>query len=182
MNPIGEEILVKPAQSRVIVFTKAPGESFTSLSWNLAGWLRMFPPENCFEVNKRDLVAARNTAFRDLCLKAPSGIEHFIMVDRDMRPGPAALPFLQVEGDLVGCMYDTGQPGTWAKPDAVHGGLFRFNRKVVTALASQAPWWQFGYSPDGCDFQCECGSFQKKVQDAGLRCARGGWCGHRDKP
>jgi hypothetical protein len=34
------------------------------------------------------------------------------------------------------------QPERTASPWAVHGGLFRFNRRVVEALADKAPWWE----------------------------------------
>jgi len=175
------DLAIRPAATRVLVFTWG-AEPFNSLSWDLAAWLRMFPPENCLAVRRRDLVAARNWAMRELVLKAPARIQDFIFVDRDMRPGPRALPFLAAKGDLVGCLYDTGiNACSWSDGRAVHGGLFRFNRAVADALKGQPPWWQFGYSADGCDFQCECRSFQAKVEATGLAIARAGWCGHKDK-
>ena len=171
------ELALRPATTRVMVFAWPD----RSIAWEMAEWLRMFPPDNCYSVCRKDVVAARNWAMRELVLKAPARIQDFVFVDRDMRPGPRTLPFLAAEGDLVGCAYPTGRPDTWASPTVVHAGLLRFDRKVVEALKDKAPWWQVTYSPDGCECGCECGSFQKKVQAAGLAVARAGWCGHREK-
>ena len=64
------------------------------------------------------------------------------------------------------------QPERTASPWAVH---------VVEALADKAPWWDYARSADGCTWGCECGRFVEKVRAAGLRVARAGWCGHKDK-
>jgi hypothetical protein len=93
----------------VLVFTWG-GEPFNSLSWDLAAWLRMFPPENCLAVRRRDLVAARNWAFRELVLKAPARVQDFIFVDRDMRPGPRTMPFPYDLEDAVNSPAATSAP------------------------------------------------------------------------
>jgi hypothetical protein len=147
----------------------------------IAQWSRNFLPENVLPVVRKDLCAARHWAVQELCKKAPPEIEHFIFIDRDMRPTAEGLvPFLAADADLVGCAYDTFGAGmAWAQPDAVHGGLFRVSRRLVDGLP--LPWWQYEYSPDWTTFRCECGAFQRKVEATGFSVARAGWCGHRDR-
>ena len=176
------EMAIRFETTRVLVFARHPMEPFPSVSWELAAWLRLFPAENVICINRRDLVAARNWSFREYALKAPKAVESWICVDRDMRPRDRTAPFLCQEGDLVGCLYHTGRNAcAWDDPGAVHGGLFRFNRRVVETLADKAPWWDYARSADGCTWGCECGRFVEKVRAAGLRVARAGWCGHKDK-
>ena len=167
------DLAIHPATTRVVVFTW-PDRSVT---WELAAWLRMFPPENVFEWHAKHLIAARNQAMRRLCIEAPPEITDFVWVDRDMRPDPRSLPVLQAEGDLVGTMYPLANMETWATQDAVHMGLVRFSRKTVEAVAP--PWFEFRYSPDGCAVtQCECGYFAEKVRKAGFAVVRAGWSEH----
>ena len=172
----GMELAIRPERTRLIVYAW-PDNTLTA---EIAAWSRLFPAENVFTVVRRDPCAARNWSVRELCRKAPPEFETFIHVDRDMRPGPAALPFLSVEADLVGCAYDNGNLACWAQPDAVHAGLFRVSRRLADELP--LPWFQHGYSPDGCDWLCECVGFAAKVKAAGFSVARAGWCGHRDRP
>jgi hypothetical protein len=115
---------------------------------------------------------------RELCKNSPPQIEHFIFIDRDMRPGEAVLPFLTPEADLVGCGYSTGNDTCWAEVDAIHCGLFRVTRKLVDALP--LPWFAFSWREDGALAKCECANFKDKVKAAGFGVARAGWCGHKD--
>ena len=182
MGAPGVAMAIRPDATRVLVLTYNPVERFASLSWDLAAWLRMFPAENVIPVWRRDAEAARNWAFDELCVKAPAAIRDFIMVDRDMRPGPKTLPFLEVEADLVGCTFDAGDGVcSFVRPDDVHAGLFRFNRRAVESLAASPPWWKAEHGPRGTQFTCECVSFRNKVKQAGLTVARAGWCGHGDR-
>ena len=173
----GVEISVRPESTRLIIFAW-PDNSLTA---ELAAWSRLFPAENIFTVVRMEICAARNWAVREYCRAAPKEFDTFIFVDRDMRPGPAALPFLAVEGfDLVGCAYDDGNLPSWAEPDAIHCGLFRVSRRLVDTLP--LPWFTWGYSADGADLTaCECSEFQRRVKAAGFRITRAGWCGHWDR-
>jgi hypothetical protein len=170
------EISVRFEQTRLLVLAW-PDAAYTH---EIAMWSRNFPPANVLPVVRKDVCAARHWAVAELCKKAPADIQHFIFIDRDMRPMPEPLvPFLAADADLVGCAYDDGNLSSWAEPDAVHGGLFRVTRRLVDALP--LPWWQYEYSPDGTTFRCECGSLERKVKAAGFSVARAGWCGHRDR-
>ena len=63
-----------------------------SLTWETAAWLyHLLPPENILAFCGTDLIVARNLSIRELVLKASTEITDFIFMDRDMRPGAAAM-------------------------------------------------------------------------------------------
>ncbi|MBE3123758.1 MAG: hypothetical protein IMZ65_03055 [Planctomycetes bacterium] len=172
----GIELAIRPKATRVVVFTWPDG----AMTWEASAWLRLFPAENVFQMNVTHVIRARNRAMRDLCLKAPPAVTDFIWLDRDMRPGPAALPLLAAKGDLVGATYPIPNMAAWSDPTSIHLGLIRFNRLVAETV--KPPWFQFEYAADGCELtQCECSYFTDKVKDAGLIVARAGWCHHDTK-
>jgi len=101
-------------------------------------------------------------------------------MDRDMRPGQAALPMLQAEGDVVGCTYPIPHMAGWADPAMIHLGLVRVRRKVFETL--EPPWFLFGYTEDGAGLGlCECGYFRDRALEAGFTVTRAGWCDHGPK-
>ena len=173
----GLDLSMDPRKTRVIVLTW-PDHAIT---WEAAAWLyNIFPPENVLALCATDLTAARNLSVRELVLKAPPEITDFILMDRDMRPGAATMPFLAAEGDVVGCEYPVPHMETWADPSAIHMGLVRVKRHVFERV--NPPWFAFGHSPDGTAVShCECAYFQQKVKQAGFKVVRAGWCGHDPK-
>jgi len=165
---------IDPTKTRAIVLTWPD----RSLTWEAAAWLyNTFPPPNVIALCVRGITEARNTAVRELVLKAPEKITDFIFMDRDMRPGLATLPFLQADGDIVACEYPLADMRAWADPTALHMGLVRVKRKVFEAV--EAPWFLFEYSPDGARrAKCECAYFRDKALAAGFGLVRAGWCDH----
>jgi len=171
------DLAIDPRRTRVIVLTW-PDHAVT---WEAAAWLHnIFPPENVLALCATDLTAARNLSVRELVLKAPPEFTDFILMDRDMRPGAAAMPFLAAQGDVVGCEYPVPHMETWADPAAIHMGLVRAKRHVFERIAP--PWFAFGHAPDGAAVtHCECAYFANKVKQAGFSIVRAGWCGHDAK-
>ena len=176
-GPETDGLAIRPEATRAIVLTWPDH----ALTWEGAAWLyHLLPPENIIGFCGRNLVVARNAVVKELCLKAPPEITDFILMDRDMRPGQAALPMLQAEGDVVGCTYPIPHMAGWADPAMIHLGLVRIRRKVFEAL--QPPWFLFGYTEDGAGLGlCECGYFRDKVLEAGFTVTRAGWCDHDRK-
>ena len=171
------DLAIDPRKTRVIVLTW-PDHSIT---WEAAAWLyNIFPPENVLALCGTDLTAARNLSVREIALKAPPEITDFVLMDRDMRPGPAAMPLLAADADVVGCEYPVPHMETWADPAAIHMGLVRVKRHIFERIAP--PWFAFGHAADGCGLaHCECAYFQQKVKQAGFTIVRAGWCGHDPK-
>ena len=115
---------------------------------------------------------------RELILKAPAEIRHFVLIDRDMRPGQLSLPVLQAAGDVVGCTYPVADMRRWADPAAIHLGLVRVRREVFEKIPS--PWFRFEHTADGSRLQkCECLYFRDKAIEAGFSVVRAGWCDHK---
>jgi len=170
-------LAIDPQTTRAIVLTWPDH----SLSWEAAAWLyNVFPPENVLGLCMHDLTQARNTAVRELVLKAPAEITDFVLMDRDMRPNELTWPVLQAEGDLVGCTYPVADMRRWSDPTAIHLGLVRVKRRVFEKL--DPPWFQLTYNDDGTRrTNCECRYFCRKVIDAGFSVVRTGWCDHRAK-
>ncbi len=168
------QLAIDPARTRAIVLTWPDH----SLTWEAAAWLyNLLPPQNVFALQQRDVALARNNAVKELCLKAPESITDFLFMDRDMRPGAAALPVLQVPGDVVGATYPIGNMASWAEPEAIHMGLVRVSRSCLAAI--EPPWFAFGYSADGTAVTaCECAHFARKAREAGFTVRRAGWCDH----
>ena len=171
------DLAIDPGRTRVIVLTWPDH----ALTWEAAAWLyNIFPPANVLALCATDLTAARNLSIRELVLKAPPEITDFVLMDRDMRPGAAAMPFLAADADVVGCEYPVPHMETWADPSAIHMGLVRVKRHVFERI--DPPWFAFGHAPDGCAVShCECAYFQQKVKQAGFKVVRAGWCGHDPK-
>jgi len=169
---------IDPTRTRAIVLTW-PDHAIT---WEAAAWLyNILPPENVLALCATDLTAARNLSVRELVLKSPAEVTDFVFMDRDMRPGPAAMPFLAADADVVGCEYPVPHMETWADPAAIHMGLVRVRRPVFEKI--EPPWFAFGHAPDGTSLtHCECAYFANKVKQAGFTIARAGWCGHGGKP
>jgi hypothetical protein len=167
-----------PGAGRTLVLAFAWPDN--TITWELARWLfQVFDVGNLYTVViPGGVVAARNMAVRDLVLKAPPHITEVLMVDRDMRPCDATMPFLAAQADIVGVEYPTGNPKAWADPAAAHMGLVRVRRQVFEAVAP--PWFMFEYSADGSQrVGCECGFFMRKARQAGFTVARAGWCDHQ---
>jgi hypothetical protein len=171
------EMAFRPEEARLLILAYPDGR----YRHEIASWSRLFPDENVVCVVERDTCVARNKAVRDFCMASPPEVRHFVSIDADMRPLiGGTLPFLQADGDLVGCMYPTSDQSleAWADPAAVHCGLYRVSRKVVETV--KLPWFTWDHQVAGCEFRCECIGFAAKVRAAGLSIARAGWCGHRD--
>jgi len=125
-------------------------------------------------------IPARNLAVRDIALK--SAARDFIFIDKDIVPGPATGPFLQLIGDIIGAEFPTACPGAWHSGRDVHAGLLRCSRAVLEALAP-GPWFMREYSPDGCRIvKCPCQFFRDRALAAGFAVARAGRCGHGVMP
>lgn len=168
------DLAIDPRKTRAIVLTWPDH----CLTWEAASWLyNILPPANILALHATDLTAARNLSVRELVLKAPSELTDFIFMDRDMRPGAAAMRFLAAQGDVVGCEYPVPHMETWADPAAIHMGLVRVKRHVWERIAP--PWFAFGHAVDGTAVtHCECAYFANKVKQAGFTITRAGWCGH----
>jgi len=171
------DLAIDPRRTRVIVLTW-PDHAVT---WEAAAWLyNIFPPANVMALCGTDLTAARNLSVRELVLKAPPEFTDFVLMDRDMRPGAPAMPFLAAAGDVVGCEYPVPHMETWADPAAIHMGLVRAKRHVFERISP--PWFAFGHAPDGTALtHCECAYFANEVRQAGFAIVRAGWCGHDAK-
>ena len=171
------KLAIDPKKTRAIVLTWPDH----SLTWEMAAWLyNIFPPANILGLCVQGIIEARNRSVAELVLKAPSEITDFVFMDRDMRPGRAAIEVLRAEGDVVACTYPTPRMETWADPTTLHMGLVRVKRRVFEAI--EPPWFMFGYSPDGTRrAKCECGYFRDKAIEAGFKVVRAGWCGHGPK-
>ena len=169
------QLIAEPDRIMAVVFTWPD----RSLTWEAASWLyNLLPPQNIYSFCGKDHQTARNQAVRDIILKAPPEIEHVVLMDRDMRPGPASLPVLQAEGDVVGSLYPIPNMGGWADPHAVHLGLVRVARKVFDVVPP--PWFARVYNQEDMTrwAQCECHFFAQKALAAGFSVTRAGWCEH----
>jgi len=151
-----------------------------SVTWETAKWLwGLFRPDRILSVCRRGRIdEVRNWTVREVCLKAPPDVQHFLFLDRDMRPSALTTPILEAEGDVVGAMYPLGNPWTWADEGMVHAGCLRVSRRVLEALAP-GPWFRFEFTADGADLtRCECSWFAERAREKGFTVRRAGWCDH----
>ncbi len=163
-----------PARALAIVFTW-PDHAIT---WEAAAWLYgHLPPNRIFAFCGKDHQTARNEAVREIVLPRAGEIDHVILMDRDVRPGPATEPMLRTEGHVVGALYPLPDMRAWAQPDVVHLGLVRVAIEVFRRL--DPPWFLRRYTADGTRWaQCECAYFAERAREAGFTVTRAGWCEH----
>jgi len=126
----------------------------------------------------RDVACAYNHAVR-IALASPA--EHFIFADNDIRPHPAnTQPFLDADGPVVGCIYNTACERAFDDPRSIHTGLWRCDRSALEAIPP--PWFTQLYTPDGLAHAgCVCSGLIHKFHAAGIPTVHAGWAGHEPK-
>jgi len=153
---------LRPSAQKWLAERVLPGRYF-GLSWD-----------------ESDIIAFRNRAIRDVALPkaAELGAEWALFVDNDVTiTHPGVENFLAVTGDVVSCRCRMRTNAPWARVDSFHT-TFWFAR-VAVFRAIPPPWFQFVYSPDGCEMlACECQFFRDRAVAAGFKVCSGGWCGH----
>jgi len=118
---------------------------------------------------------AYNWAIANLVLKHSHPWAAFI--ERDMRPSGIVRPWIEAEGDVVGCFYPTACAASWASEHAIHSGLWRARRAVFERL--KPPWFEWQFSANGADVRsCACLRFARRCVEAGFVVKRAGWCDH----
>ena len=167
---------MNPKRTKVIV-ASWPDYSCNAI---LNGWLvKNFDGNNIAFTNDTPYLCARNIAIRDQVLPFLDCFDHFIFIDHDMRPGDHTKFFLECEADVVGCRYELSHPGAFAQPDSFHDAFFKTTSEVWRKLKDQWPWYEFGYSADGCELlKCSCVCLREKIQAAGFEIRQAGWAHH----
>ncbi len=146
----------------------------------IATWLveRGVSSDRIIVTNWLDMAVAYNRGVRDAAL--PSRYNEFIFMDKDVIPGPETGPLLTCDADIVGCLCEVENMKSWGDPAVFHTPMWRTSRKVLEAI--KPPWFQFGYSPDGCTrTECLCGYFGKKALAKGFTIERAGWVHHKPR-
>lgn len=160
--------------------TKVIVSTYPNFSCNvfLYAWLdQHFDMHHVHFTNTKDLIVARNLAIRDEVKPVLDQFDDFVFVDSDIQPRGAADPFLEADGDCVGCRYPTGQESAWSNPSVFHHGLVKIKHYVFRELTP--PWYQFVYSSDGCaKVKCECNFLADKIQAAGFEIKQAGYAEH----
>lgn len=159
-----------PERALVIVMDW-PNQSVNS---SLMMWLMgRFPLESIKTITRKDQVCARNTAIRDIAMKAPTRFSDFVMFDNDMRPTAYTDHLFEPLADIVCIQCDHGHGGAWSRPTDFHCNGFRFTRKVLENIP--LPWFAKTYSEDGCDLTgCSCQHFRDLALEAGMTIQRSG--------
>jgi len=142
-------------------------------------WLHEnFREDRIFGVCKSPYLAARNSAIRDAVLPLVGQVEWAVFIDNDVTiTHPGLKHFLTAEGDVVACQCKMRTPDAWNAPDAFHTPFWRCRVEVFEKIP--APWFEYPYSPDGCDvLGCDCQEFARKVLKAGFSITHAGHCGH----
>lgn len=147
-------------------------------------------PDYRISLRQKNIVCARNIAIRDAALGSDRvdqngnpmpRFEWFIFLDKDVRPNPKTTQFLNLEADVKCCQVKQDEDDAYAWPNDFHESIWCTSRGVLEAI--KPPWFHYTYTKDGCGMVgCICGSFRRKVLDAGFSIAHGGWAEHdRDK-
>lgn len=140
------------------------------------------PIQNSFVMKPgKSVILRRNLAVNQIVLPKIREADWFIFIDYDHYPvrNQTDLFLDDVQADVVGCTYDTGNNASWLEPNQFHMGLCRFRGEVFTKIS--APWFMFEYNKDGTQVaQCECGYLRQKLIQAGVSITRRGYVGHRN--
>ena len=146
-------------------------------------WLaERVPPGRYFGISwdETDIITFRNRAIRDVALPKAAELraEWALFIDNDVTvTHPGVEKFLAIDGDVVSCRCRMRTNAPWARVDSFHTTFWFARLEVFRALPP--PWFQFVYSPDGCElFRCECQFFRDRATTAGFSVRHGGWCGH----
>jgi hypothetical protein len=141
-----------------------------------------FPEGQRFQMSKAvPLSAGRNSMIRDVMLPALAShpdIDWCFFIDNDVTiTYPGIDRFLLVEADIVSCGCKMPSDTAWETEDAFHDHFWKCRPLVLHKIPP--PWFEQNLSEDGCDLLgCDCQTFSRKVKQAGLRIAHGGWCSH----
>jgi hypothetical protein len=139
--------------------------------------VRPHSPDYRKSVCKSNIVCARNTAILKEAIGSLKTYEHFVFIDRDVRPTPLTTSFLELETDVKVCQMSHRSEAAWSKPDSFHESLWCTTRDVLEAV--KPPWFQHTYNSTGTEMlTCLCHSFRTKVIQAGFTISHGGWAKH----
>lgn len=134
-------------------------------------------PDYRDSLKKSDRTCARNTAVRESALGSHRTYEHFVFIDRDVRPTEATAKFLELNADIKCCQVPMDHVLAWVWPDSFHEALWCTSRKVLESI--EPPWFMQRYNDEGTEMEgCICQSFREKALAAGFTIAHGGWAEH----
>ena len=132
--------------------------------------------DNRTTIKKKNVVCARNTAIK-VALNTDRHFEHFVFLDRDVRPTERTRRFLELDADVRCCQVQQRVQTAYSWPTSFHESIWATSRHVLEAI--EPPWFMHRYTADGCNMLgCICQSFRDKVLEAGFSIAHGGWAEH----
>ena len=139
-------------------------------------------PDNRTSITKKNIVCARNFAIASGALRSNKHFEHFVFLDKDVRPSiNKTTRFLDLATDVKCCQVAQENKSAWAWPDDFHESIWSTSRHVLETI--KPPWFEFQYNDDKTDMiGCICNSFRAKALEAGFTISHGGWAEHdRDR-
>ena len=167
---------------RVIVFSYPDG------AWNpqLRKWIRgrfwrctEHPDDQIIDVIEPDLdiLCARNFAIKEHVIDKPGKYNHFLFIERDVRPDGPADNMFRVQADVVCCQTKLRNEAGWMSPTSFHAPMWRSTQSALARIPP--PWFGVSYNENGTQrIADECEYFRSKALTAGLTIARGGWADH----
>ena len=171
--------MIDIAKTRFIVFAWPDHRWPTDTIW----WIEQLTKGVHTRVDYRDSIkvpnreCARNYAIAVSALRSDKEFEHFIFIDRDVRPCPRTSEFLSLEADIKSCQMTHRSPTAYSRPDSFHDGLWCISRKALEQI--EPPWFVQRYNDTHTAMRgCICQSFRDKAKEAGLSVAHGGWAEH----
>jgi hypothetical protein len=143
---------------------------------------RGLPYKNIATINPNaSVITRRNKVVQDLILPRREHFDWFLFVDYDHFPidGQTDAFLEDIDADVVGCQYDTGNNASWLEEDQFHMGFVRIRGAILQQI--EPPWFMFEYSEDGTQVtSCECNYLRKKLRAAGAKIVRRGYVGHHN--
>lgn len=126
-----------------------------------------------------NVIERRNRIVKKLVLPVTCRYDWFMFIDHDHYPeGKRLDPFFDdVDADVVGCEYQTGNKNSWLTPDIFHMGMVRIRGEMFEKIPP--PWFMFKYNEDGTKIvDCECNYLKAKLLGVGARITHRGRVGH----
>lgn len=124
----------------------------------------------------KNVVCARNTAVIK-AIQSDKHFEHFVFLDRDVRPGKHTDAFLHLSADVKSCQVPMREVTAWSQPTSFHEAIWSTSRAVLESL--KPPYFMMRYNETGTKaLGCLCLSFREQVLAAGYSIAHGGWAEH----